>query len=143
MKQNQNWKIPNMLFRETNLVLQLIQKLLIKDETLMSWSSRKKKECFFFFFFFCSKEIMIAFVLTQCNELSIGLPHMLFRLFLKSSKAFSVSLLLSDRNGFTVCRWWCRWYVVQSLVMPLLLGLVKYFFLLFSEAIDTDFFNQY
>ena len=82
---------------------------------------------------------MIAFVLTQCNELSIGLPHMLFRLFLKSSKAFSVSLLLSDRNGFTVC----RWYVVQSLVMPLLLGLVKYFFLLFSEAIDTDFFNQY
>ena len=34
-------------FKETNLVLQLIQESQIKCKTVMSWSSRKKKECIF------------------------------------------------------------------------------------------------
>ena len=34
-------------FRETNLVLQLIEESQIKSKTVMSWSSRKKKEDIF------------------------------------------------------------------------------------------------
>ena len=37
-------KNPTNSSRETNLVLQLIQKLQIKSKTVKSWSSRKKKE---------------------------------------------------------------------------------------------------
>ena len=35
---------PTHSFRETNLVLQLIQESQIKSKTMLSWSSRKKKE---------------------------------------------------------------------------------------------------
>ena len=38
---------PTHSFRETNLVLQLIQESQIKSKTVMSWSSRKKKEGIF------------------------------------------------------------------------------------------------
>ena len=37
---------PTHSFRETNLVLQLIQESQIKSKTVMSWSSRKKKGIF-------------------------------------------------------------------------------------------------
>ena len=39
-------------FRETNLVLQLIQESQIKSETVMSWSPRKNKEGIFLVFVF-------------------------------------------------------------------------------------------
>ena len=35
---------PTYSFRETNLVLQLIQESQIKSKILMSWGSKKKKE---------------------------------------------------------------------------------------------------
>ena len=35
---------PTHSFRETNLVLQLMQESQIKSKTVMSWSSQKKKE---------------------------------------------------------------------------------------------------
>ena len=38
---------PTHSFRETNLMLQLIQESQIKSKTVMSWSSRMKKRAFF------------------------------------------------------------------------------------------------
>ena len=61
-------------FRETNLVLQVMEESKIKSKTVMSWSSRKKKEgifcivyfverkfCRIFFFFFQSIVCQIHF----------------------------------------------------------------------------------
>ena len=49
INQNWKWKIPNTInpkhnFRETSLVLQLIEELKIKSKTVMRWSSTNKKE---------------------------------------------------------------------------------------------------
>ena len=38
---------PTHSFRETNLVLQLIEESKTKNKTVMSWSARKKKEAIF------------------------------------------------------------------------------------------------
>ena len=38
---------PTYNFRETNLVLQLMQELQIKSKTVISWSWKKKKRAFF------------------------------------------------------------------------------------------------
>ena len=43
---------PTYSFRETNLVLQLIQESQIKSKILMSWGSQKKKESLFVPFIF-------------------------------------------------------------------------------------------
>ena len=45
-------------FRETNLLLQLIQKSQIKSETVMSWSSRKKKWKHFLYRLFCPTQTL-------------------------------------------------------------------------------------
>ena len=47
---------PTKSFRETNLVLQLIEESQIKSKTVMSWSSRKKKEGIFRTVYFVRKE---------------------------------------------------------------------------------------
>ena len=48
-KNEKEWKMenPTHSFRETNLVVQLIEELQMKSKTVMSWSSRKKKEGIF------------------------------------------------------------------------------------------------
>ena len=69
----------------------------------MSWSSQKKKEGIFLYRLFCAKEIFLTFVffnicvltwVLQCTAFKCQktLLHTLFCLFLKSSKALSVSL---------------------------------------------------
>ena len=48
---------PTHQFKETNLVLQLIEESQIKSETVMSWSSWKKKEGIFCTAYFVQKKI--------------------------------------------------------------------------------------
>ena len=47
---------PTHSFRETKLVLQLIQESQIKSKTVMSWSQRKKKEGIFCTVYFVRRE---------------------------------------------------------------------------------------
>ena len=56
-KEETEWKIKNLkhAFKETNLVLQPIRESWIKNETVMSWSSRKKKDYFFKVYFVLRK----------------------------------------------------------------------------------------
>ena len=61
---------PTHSFRETNLVLQLIEESQIKSKTLTSWSSWKKKG-YFLYRLFCPKEILLTFVFylnVECIE---------------------------------------------------------------------------
>ena len=44
-------------FRETNLVLQLMEESQVNIKTVMGWSPRKKKEGYFFYRLFCPNEI--------------------------------------------------------------------------------------
>ena len=53
---------PKHSFRETDLVLQLIEELQIKSKTVMSWSSRKKKESIFLYRLPCPTGIFLRFV---------------------------------------------------------------------------------
>ena len=48
---------PTYSFRETNLMIKLIQESQIKSKTVMSWSSRKKKEGIFYTVYFARKEL--------------------------------------------------------------------------------------
>ena len=93
-------------FRATNLVLQLIQESQVKRKTVMTWSSRKKEEdiflpfilseesfrnicvlCFMYSVLYSVHTFRIYILFTYQKTL-----HALFCLFLKSSKALSVSL---------------------------------------------------
>ena len=47
---------PKHSFRETDLVLQLIEESQIKSKTVMSWSLRKKKESIFCTVYFVQRE---------------------------------------------------------------------------------------
>ena len=107
MKRNRKWKIPHTVFRETNLVLQLIQKSQIKNETAMSWSSQNKKEGIFCTVYFVWMEFFKHLCLSRCimywihfqniHTLCLHIKtvlHALSYLFLKSPKAFGVSLTL-------------------------------------------------
>ena len=98
-------KNPTHSFRETNLLLQLIQESQIKSKTVMNWSSQKKKRAFFVPFILSEGSFFKDWVLSQCILYWIHfqnihtftyqntLLHTLCCLFLKSSKAFSVSLM--------------------------------------------------
>ena len=91
-------------FREMNLVLQHIQESQIKSKTVMIWSSQKKKRAYFVLFTLSKRIFSTFFVLSQCMLYWIhfqnihtftyqkALLYTLFCRFLKSSKAFSVSL---------------------------------------------------
>ena len=91
-------------FRETNLVLQLIQESQVKSKTVMSWSLQKKKDCIFCTVYFVQRRFFNIGVLSQCivywvhfqNIVTFTFTktwfHTLFCLFLKSPKAFGVSL---------------------------------------------------
>ena len=105
---------PTNSFRKTSLVLQLMQESPIKSKTVMSWSSRKRKRGLFLYRLFCPKAVFLRFVFhlnVQCVEhnfrryilLHIKKHYFIHfcRLFLKSSKTFSVSLSSSifQSNG--------------------------------------------
>ena len=95
---------PTHQFKETNLVLQLIEESQIKSETVMSWSSWKKKEGIFVQFILSKRKFFSICVLSQFivywihfqNKYTFtyqkAILHKLFCLFLKSSKAFRGSL---------------------------------------------------
>ena len=96
---------PTHSFRNTNLVLQLIEESQFKSKTVMSWSSRKKKEGIFCTVYFVRRDFfsrIVFYLSVQCIEYTFRiyiLLHIKERyfihfccLFLKSSKAFSVSL---------------------------------------------------
>ena len=95
---------PTHQFKETNLVLQLIEESQIKSETVMSWSSWKKKEGIFVPFVLSKRKFFSICVLSQFivywihfqNKYTFTyqktILHKLFCLFLKSSKAFRGSL---------------------------------------------------
>ena len=57
---------PTHSFRETNLVLQLIQESQIKSKAVMSWVSRKKKEIIFCIAYFVQREFFKISFLSQC-----------------------------------------------------------------------------
>ena len=57
---------PKHSFGETNLVLQLIQELQIKNKVVMSWSSQKKKEGIFLYRLFVQRIFFNICVLSQC-----------------------------------------------------------------------------
>ena len=96
---------PTHSFREKNLVLQLIYKSQIKSKNVMSWSSRRIKEGIFFTVYLSERNFFKICDLSQCIVYWIQFPnlhtftyqktllHIHFRLFLKSSKVFSVSLI--------------------------------------------------
>ena len=95
---------PTHYFKETNLVLQLIEESQIKSETVMSWSSWKKKEGIFVPFILSKRKFFSICVLSQFivywihfqNKYTFTyqktILHKLFCLFFKSSKAFRGSL---------------------------------------------------
>ena len=97
-------------FRETNLMLQHLKILQIKNKTVMSSNSRKKKECIFATFFlpyrhFFSVSVFYLNALSIEKAFKIYIPtftyqrtllHKLFRFSLKSSKAFSVYLIKQE-----------------------------------------------
>ena len=56
---------PKHSFRETNLVLQLIEELHIKSKTVMSWSSWKKKEGIFCTIYFVQRNFFNICVLSK------------------------------------------------------------------------------
>ena len=100
-------------FREANLALQLIWESEIKSKTVMSESSRKKKkEAFFVPFILSEGTFFHICVLYQCIVYWIHfqnihtftyqktLLHTPFSLFLKLSKAFSVTLRRLFIKGF-------------------------------------------
>ena len=99
---------PTHNFRETDLVFELILESQIKSKAVMSCSSQRKKRTFFVpFFVFCPKEIFLTFVLVHGIDFQSihtftyqkTLLHILFCLFLKSSKAFSVSFNMKQFLG--------------------------------------------
>ena len=105
-KNKTNSKVENLTqsFRETNLVVQLIYESQIKSKTVMSWSSRKKKEDIFCTVYFLRRKYFYNIcILSQCIVYLIHFQnihiftnqktflHTLFCLFLKLSKALSVS----------------------------------------------------
>ena len=57
---------PTHSFRETNLVLQLIEESQIKSKTIMSWSSQKKKESIFAQFILSEEKCLNICELSQC-----------------------------------------------------------------------------
>ena len=96
---------PTYSFRKTNLVLHLIWESQTKSKTVMSWSSWMKKRVHFLYSLFCPNEIFFNIcVLSQCIVYWIHFQNIhsftyqktsfytLLGLFLKWSKAFSVSL---------------------------------------------------
>ena len=92
-------KNPWITFWETNLVLQLMLKLRIKSKTAMSWSLQKKKHCIFCKIYFAQKEFFNICIFIQSIVYWIlnftyqkRILQKLFCLFLKSLKAFNVSL---------------------------------------------------
>ena len=109
---------PTHTFREMNLVPQLIQESEIKCKLVMSWSSQKKKKRIFCTIYFVPRKffkhlclISMQSVLSKLSEYIY--TYILLRtkkhcfihlccLFLKSPKAFSVSLIwhkdLLDKN---------------------------------------------
>ena len=109
-------------------MFQLILEPQIKNEILMSWSSRKKKRAFFVPFILSEGNLFKICILSQCIVYGMHfLIHMLLHiekhyfihfccLFLKLSKAFSVYLsLLMNLSHFT--------YLFQSVSEIYFLGL--------------------
>ena len=95
---------PKHTFRETNLVLWLIQEWQIKSKTVTSWSPRKKRKCFFVIFISSERNffknlcfISMCSVLNEYAELLQNyckLLHALFCLFFKIVENFPCLLLL-------------------------------------------------
>ena len=91
---------PAHIFRQTNLVLQLIWESQIKNKTVMSWNSWKKKEGIFYTIYFVQRIFFHICLLPQWITYWIcfqnihtfshqkSLPHTHFCFFLKSWKAF-------------------------------------------------------
>ena len=93
---------PTHSFRETYIVLQLLQKSKIKSKTVMSWSSQKKIEGIFLllaFFKVCVLSQCIVYWIHFQNIHTFTYQEHYFIhfccLFLKLSKAFSISLTLT------------------------------------------------
>ena len=90
---------PKHTFRETNFVLQLMQESQIKSKTVLRWNSPKKKEGIFCTVYFLT---FVFYRNVQWLEYTFGIYILLHIkkhyfinfccLFLKSLKAFSVSL---------------------------------------------------
>ena len=111
---------PTHSFRETNLVLQLMEESRIKCKTVMRWSSRKKKRGHFctayfvrrkFCYHFCFTSIMVYWINFQ-NIYTFTYQETelwtLFYLLLTFSKAFGVSLIrqLSSNPWYTDELWY-------------------------------------
>ena len=117
---------PTYSFRETNLELQLIQELQIKSKAVMSWSSRKKKRAFFVPFILSKGNLIkIVFYLNvQCIECTFRIYILLpikkhsfihfCRLFLKSSKACSASLMKKLSLRSIVFQYVIKWTMYNS-----------------------------
>ena len=93
---------PTHSFRETYIVLQLLQKSKIKSKTVMSWSSQKKIEGIFLllaFFKVCVLSQCIVYWIHFQNIHTFTYQEHYFIhfccLFLKLSKAFRISLTLT------------------------------------------------
>ena len=82
---------PTQSYRETSFVLPLIYGSQTKSKTVVNWSSWKKKEGIFCVLLQCIV-YWIHFKNIHTFTYQKILLHIIFCLFLKSSKAFSVSL---------------------------------------------------
>ena len=98
-------KNPTHCFRDMNLAVQLKKESNMKNKTVMSWSFQKKKYGIFCAVYFAEGNFFNIRFLSQCilywvqfqnkhtftyQKISL---HTFFCLFLKSSKAFNVSLM--------------------------------------------------
>ena len=88
---------PTHIFREANLVLQLIKELQIKSKTLMSWSSWKKNKGIFctevnFFKIYALSQCIVYWMQFQNIHTFTYQKNITSYTFVKLSKAFSVSL---------------------------------------------------
>ena len=109
MKRNRKWKIPPTILERRTLCFRSYKNHKLKSKTVVSWTSPKKKEgifCTVYFLKICALSQCIVYWIHFQNIHTFTykktLLHTLLLLkFLKSSKAFSVSL--RQRRDVFVC----------------------------------------
>ena len=122
-KRNRKWKIPHTIFREANLMLQLISESQIKSKAGMSWSSRKKKVgifCAVYFAWreFCKDLCFISVYSVLKNTLSEytyfyiseNITYTLLLFVFKIVKSLQFILKSRDEN----CIYWVTVFIIEK-----------------------------
>ena len=115
-KWNQKWKISHTVLERRTLCFSSCKNRELKVKLWWVGARDRKKGAFFVMFIFSKGNFIVIFVLSQCIMYWVNfqnictftfqktLLHTLFCLFLKSSKAFSVSINFTKNHKITFCQ---------------------------------------